>query len=111
PSLHEIHNGADDNASGTAAVLELADVLSRGRPLSRSVIFVCFTAEESGLVGSAHFVSHPPIELSNVAAMLNLDMVGRLRNEALYVGGTGTTAGLEDVVKDADAKLPLQLKS
>jgi Zn-dependent M28 family amino/carboxypeptidase len=88
--------GADDNASGTAAVLMLAKRLSAayaaapsGQDL-RSVLFVAFTAEERGLVGSRYFVKHSPVPLGAIRAMLNLDMVGRLRQNRLWLSGFGT---------------------
>ncbi len=85
-----IHNGADDNASGTAAMLEIARRLAdRRSQLRRSIIFIAFSAEEKGLIGSEHYVSNPLFPLKNTVAMLNLDMVGRLRKQ-LTVYGTGT---------------------
>ena len=84
-----IHNGADDNASGVAVMLEVARLLSR-QPPARSVAFMAFTGEEAGLLGSKHFTENPTIPLANVKAMINLDMVGRLKNGPLIVYGTGT---------------------
>ena len=75
-----IRNGADDNASGTAAVMELARLLSRDAP-RRSIIFVTFSGEELGLLGSQRFVEHSPVAVDRVVAMLNFDMVGRLREQ------------------------------
>jgi hypothetical protein len=98
-----IWHGADDNASGTSAVIELADKLIHGPPLQRSVLFVFFTGEEEGLVGSGHFVANPLIPLDKVVAMLNLDMVGRLRGNALQIGGAGTAANLDAMVASAVA--------
>ena len=114
PKSREIHSGADDNGSGTAAVIELAqEYAARARagqfPL-RSIVFMAFTAEEEGLIGSAHFVSHPPLPLDKVVAMLNLDMVGRMRDETLYVGGAGTAASLEKILTEADRNSPIQIK-
>jgi hypothetical protein len=86
------HNGADDNASGTAAVLGLAEYFATGpsnRP-GRSLLFAAFSAEEMGLLGSEFFVSNPTIELAEVSAMLNFDMVGRMRDGKLQVFGTET---------------------
>jgi Tol biopolymer transport system component len=90
PGSNEIHHGADDNASGVAALLEAARELAlRRSELRRPILFVAFTGEESGLLGSSHFVRHPPegIEPARALAMLNLDMVGRLREETLTVFG------------------------
>jgi hypothetical protein len=83
---------------------------SKQRP-RRSVVFVAFTAEESGLIGSRHFVDHPPIPLEKVVAMLNLDMVGRVTNEELSIGGYGTAPSFEKFMKEADAASPLKVKS
>ena len=96
-----IWHGADDNASGTSAVLELADRLKHAKPLPRSVLFIFFTAEEEGLIGSEYFVKNPPIPMDKIVAMLNLDMVGRLRNDSLEIGGGGTAANLDSIVASA----------
>ena len=98
-----IYHGADDNASGTAAVLELAAKLKASGPLPRSVLFCLFTAEEEGLIGSDYFVGHPAVPLDHVAAMLNLDMVGRLRHDDLQVGGAGTAKAFDAMVAAAVA--------
>ncbi len=104
-----IHHGADDNASGTAAVMELAERLTRAGRLQRSILFCNFTAEEEGLVGSAYFVNHCPVSLSRIVAMLNLDMVGRIRDDRLYIGGAGTCDAFDSILSSADAGLPLNL--
>jgi hypothetical protein len=85
--IGEIHNGADDNASGVAAVMEIARVaaLDRAR-FPRSLIFIAFAGEERGLLGSAHYTNHPAVPIVNTIAMLNLDMVGRARGR-VEVGG------------------------
>jgi Zn-dependent M28 family amino/carboxypeptidase len=106
---HQIHHGADDNASGTAAIMELAQRLTRAGRLPRSILFCNFTAEEEGLIGSAYFVNHPPIPLDKIVAMLNLDMVGRIRDERLYIGGAGTADAFDTILSSADAGLPLNL--
>jgi len=95
-----IHNGADDNASGTAVLLETARRLAGERP-ARSILFVAFTGEESGLLGSMHFVEAPPVPLTDMKAMLNLDMVGRLRSGGLIVYGIGTAREWEAIVARA----------
>lgn len=97
-----IRNGADDNASGTAAVLELARLLAERRP-RRSVIFALFSGEELGLLGSSHFVDQPPVPLARVRAMLNFDMVGRLRDDRLIVYGVATATELPAIVDSAVA--------
>lgn len=87
-----IHHGADDNASGTSALIELARVLSLQRAnIKRSVIFMAFGAEEIGLLGSAAYTKNPVVPLASTVAMFNMDMVGRLREGALTVGGVGTS--------------------
>ena len=77
PGTKAIHHGADDNASGTTAMLEIASHFAHGKPLEKTLIFIAFTGEEEGLIGSAYFVNHPPIPLNKIVAMLNLDMVGQ----------------------------------
>lgn len=85
-----IHHGADDNASGTAGVLELAAYFAKNRP-KRSVLFLCFSGEELGLLGSAHYVKSPTLPLDKTVAMVNLDMIGRLDGEKLIAVGSGTS--------------------
>jgi len=83
------HNGADDNASGVAALLEIARRLALTRP-ARSVLFVAFSGEEEGLLGSAYYVKSPPVPNDSVVAMLNFDMVGRLKDDKLVIYGVET---------------------
>lgn len=87
----QIHNGADDNASGTVALLEIARRLAR-EPARRSVLLVAFAGEEFGLIGSAAYVRTPAAPLERTVAMVNLDMVGRLRNDRLLAFGAETAA-------------------
>ncbi len=100
----KIHPGADDNASGTSAVILLAQQLTKlyqnlePGENARSILFLAFTAEESGLHGSRYYVKHPSIPLDQIQIMINLDMVGRLRNDNLEVSGVGTAKGLEDLI-------------
>jgi hypothetical protein len=98
-----IRNGADDNASGTAAALELARLLS-ARPARRSIIIAHFSGEELGLLGSQWFVDHlpPPVALDSIDAMINFDMVGRLRNDKLIVYGVATARELRAIVDSAN---------
>jgi hypothetical protein len=108
----KIHNGADDNASGTSALLEVAGALvERRAEMRRRILFLSFSGEELGLLGSKRYVENPLIPLADTVAMLNLDMVGRL-DERLYVGGTGTCPiwpGLvEDLAKEA-LRSPIRL--
>ncbi|HJQ19825.1 MAG TPA: M28 family peptidase [Gemmatimonadaceae bacterium] len=104
-----IRNGADDNASGTAAVLELARLLTH-RPLRRSVLFANFSAEELGLLGSEYFVEHAPVPLDSVVSMLNFDMVGRLRGDTVLVYGVATARELATLVDTANATLGLTVR-
>lgn len=96
-----VHNGADDNASGTAALVEAARLLQRRGGLARSVLFVAFTGEEKGLWGSTHYVREPLHPLDRTVAMINLDMVGRLGDDALTIYGTGTAEEWPDLLERA----------
>jgi hypothetical protein len=99
PGVTEIHNGADDNGSGTAVLIEIAHKLaSRTTKLPRRVVFVAFTGEERGLIGSARYVRNPLVPLDKTVAMLNLDMVGRLQDEKLIVHGTGTASEFDALI-------------
>ncbi|MFM7290722.1 MAG: M20/M25/M40 family metallo-hydrolase, partial [Planctomycetia bacterium] len=98
PGEHAVHHGADDNASGTAVLLEVARLLRQEGPFPRTVLFVAFSGEERGLLGSAHYAANAVVPLSDTAAMVNLDMVGRLDGDKLVVHGTGTGTGLEPLV-------------
>jgi hypothetical protein len=89
-SIPAIHNGADDNASGVGALLAVAEALAAGPRPPRSIVFITFTGEELGLLGSAHYVNNPVAPLDRTVAMLNMDMVGRLENDPLIISGTGT---------------------
>lgn len=102
----EIHNGADDNASGTTGVLELAEKFaSQKDKLGRSIIFLAFAGEELGMLGSAYFVKNPPLPIENSAVMINLDMIGRLNNDnELTVYGTGTSKLWKDMLNDVNTK-------
>jgi Zn-dependent M28 family amino/carboxypeptidase len=89
----EIYNGADDNASGTAAVLQLAKLLKDSKLKNNNYLFICFSGEELGLFGSKHFTAHPTIDLTTVNYMINCDMIGRLNDDTknISVGGFGTS--------------------
>ena len=82
-----VHNGADDNASGVAGVLELARVFSLEANRPRGILFAAFAGEELGLKGSYYYTNHPALPLKDAVAMINLDMIGRLRHNLLYLGG------------------------
>jgi len=103
PDSREIHNGADDNASGTSGLIEIARLLSEGdRRPARSVLFLAFTAEESGLWGSSHYVRNPLLPIAQTVAMLNMDMIGRLEGGTLVVHGVGTAEEWTDVLLAAN---------
>lgn len=88
-----IHNGADDNASGTSGIMELAEYFaSKKKELKRSLLFMAFSAEEAGLIGSAYFTKSELFKKMNIVSMINLDMIGRLADNKLTVGGTGTSS-------------------
>ena len=108
PDTNAVHNGADDNASGTAMVMALAARISAEKStLQRSIIFVAFSAEEIGLLGSKYFVNHPPVELKKIKAMFNFDMVGRFDKEknSISISGTGTSVEADTILKQLEAKL------
>jgi hypothetical protein len=102
-----VHNGADDNASGTAAMLEIARLLA-GRRLPRTVIFAAFAGEELGLLGSQHYVRHPPVPTAQTVAMINLDMIGRARGRVM-IGGDGRTNVLDHRLSALAPLTPLRL--
>lgn len=99
-SAKEIHNGADDNASGTTAMLELMERFGKEKP-KRSVLFIAFAAEEMGLLGSKEFVANPPIKLETISSMLNLDMVGMARKDSTEIWGLGTAEEFDAIVTKA----------
>jgi aminopeptidase YwaD len=104
PKEGEIHHGADDNASGTAGVLELARIYAAQRPRPRrTLVFIAFSGEEEGLLGSNYYVNHPIVPLADTVAMINMDMIGRSRNNKLIVGGMGTAPEWRQVIADANA--------
>ncbi|MBM84090.1 MAG: aminopeptidase [Planctomycetaceae bacterium] len=101
-----VHNGADDNASGTVSLIELAHRFgSAEKKPSRRMVFIAFTAEESGLIGSAHYVNKAPLyPLDNTIAMFNMDMVGRLKDEKLTVFGVGTAPRWKEQIEEAGTR-------
>ncbi len=96
-----IHNGADDNASGTAGVLELAEYFSANRP-KKDILFLAFSGEEMGLLGSAHYVDNPTVDLENALAMINMDMIGRMTDKKLMIFGIGTADKWEAILDSAN---------
>jgi aminopeptidase YwaD len=108
----EIHHGADDNASGTAGILELADYLSANRKkLGRSIVLMGFSGEEIGLIGSAHWTNKPTIPLDRVVAMINLDMIGRMRNDTVTIIGAGSSTAWPGLLKEVNKPYRLQAKA
>ncbi|MDX2151090.1 MAG: M28 family peptidase [Bryobacteraceae bacterium] len=103
------HLGADDNASGTAGLLELARVLSAAKDRERGVLFIAFAAEELGLLGSGYYVNNPQRPIDKAVAMINLDMIGRLRDNKVFVGGTGTAAAFKALLESVKTRHPLTL--
>jgi hypothetical protein len=107
--IGQIHHGADDNASGTAGVIELARWFSKQPQRQRGILFMTYAGEELGLLGSAYYTSHPILPLEKAVAMLNMDMIGRVNKEGkFYVNGTGTGSTLDAIV--AAVKVPSLLK-
>jgi len=95
----KIHHGADDNASGTSGVMELAEKFASVKDmLKRSIIFITFSGEELGLIGSNYFVNNLPVPENKIITMINMDMIGRLREKALTVYGMGTSSGWKNLL-------------
>ena len=101
--------GADDNGSGSSGLVELAEAMAIARP-KRSILFAWFSAEEDGLDGSAAFVETPPVAITSIVTMLNVDMIGRCAEDEVYVIGTFANPKFEDVLKEAKKLKPTQLK-
>ncbi len=104
----EIHHGADDNASGVAGLLELARIFATSHP-RRTLVFIAFSGEEEGLLGSSFYINHPVVPLTQTVAMLNMDMIGRLQADKLMVGGMGTAAEWKDWVVQANTALNMKV--
>ena len=102
-----IHPGADDNASGTAGVIELARWFSHQPKPNRGIVFMTFAGEELGLLGSSWYANHPTLPLNNAVAMINLDMIGRIRDGHVFVSGVRSGTTLEQLVKDLQPPSPL----
>jgi len=109
--IGQIHPGADDNASGTAGVLELARLLApeRGK-LKRSILFMDFAGEELGLLGSAEWVKEPTRPLAKAVAMINMDMIGRIKDDKIYIGGVGTGSTFKTVLDQAQKEAPFKIE-
>ncbi len=96
-----VHPGADDNASGTAGVIELAHWFSHEPKHKRGILFLTFAGEELGLLGSSYYVNHPVLPLEDAVAMINMDMIGRIRENKVYVGGVGTGTTFAPLLKQS----------
>jgi len=116
PGTIAVHNGADDNASGTVCLLEAArqlSILSKQDAVDkprRTLVFIAFSGEERGLLGSEHYVKYPRFELENTVAMLNMDMVGRLTNNDLTIYGTGTATEFDSMITQANDSLAFTIQ-
>ena len=100
PDSMQIHNGADDNASGIAGILELSHKLMTNKKLlGRSIIAICFDAEEKGLLGSKFYTQTPTKDLEQTAIMINMDMIGRLNEKPITVGGVGSAKTLSETIE------------
>ena len=98
----KIHNGADDNASGTAGLLELAEYFAVNKP-RHSILFMGFGSEEMGLLGSDYYVNHPTVAMDKKRAMINMDMIGRMTDKKLLIFGVGSSADWEQTLTEANA--------
>ncbi len=105
-----VHPGADDNASGTAGVLELARWFAAQPKQRRGILFLTFAGEELGVLGSGYYVKHPELPLAKAAAMINLDMIGRIQNSEVHLSGEGTGTTLQKTVNEIASKYNLLLK-
>jgi len=109
--IGQIHPGADDNASGTAGVLELARLLAPQRgQLKRSILFMDFAGEELGLLGSAEWVKNPTRPLAKAVAMLNMDMIGRIKDDKVYIGGVGTGSTFKAILDQGQKETPFKIE-
>jgi len=114
PNVRAIHNGADDNASGTVGAMMIGEELSRslaGAANRRSILIALFSGEEVGLAGSSYFVEHPPVPIGDIAAMINLDMVGRLRQDQLVALGSDTAPEWNALIGRAATRATLHVTS
>jgi aminopeptidase YwaD len=110
PSLvGTIHPGADDNASGTAGVMALARWFSTQPKQKRGILFMTYAGEELGLLGSSYYVNHPMLSLGKAVAMINMDMIGRIRNNKVFVGGVGTGTQFKKMLEEVMPRYQFQL--
>lgn len=104
-----IHPGADDNASGTAGVIELARWYGSQPKQKRGILFLAFAGEELGLLGSSYYVNHPAFPLEKAVAMINMDMIGRMREGKVYIGGVGSGSSLKPMLEEILPKYKLNI--
>ena len=109
PDVTAVHPGADDNASGTAGVIELARWFSHQPKQKRGIVFMTFAGEELGLFGSAYWVAHPELPLDKAVAMINMDMIGRIREGKVYIGGVGTGSTFRAMLDQITPKYKLKI--
>ncbi len=110
-AVGQIHHGADDNASGTAGVLELAcELAGRASELKRGVLFMTFAGEELGLLGSGYYTRNPLLPIEKTVAMINLDMIGRPKDHKLYIGGVGTAQQFRSLVEEENRAVGMKLE-
>lgn len=102
PNSTQIHHGADDNASGVSAMLELARQFAKEKKNKRTLIFIAFGGEEEGLLGSQFYVNNPAFSLTKTVAMINMDMIGRLKDAKLTIGGIGTANGWKKLIDSSN---------
>jgi len=108
--IGQIHHGADDNASGTAGVLEFARLASlHKQAFKRSILFMTFAGEEAGLLGSNYFVNHPTVPLGSIVGMINMDMIGRVNNNHLNVLGVGTSPEFKSWIEEFNKTVGFQI--
>ena len=108
--IGQIHHGADDNASGTAGVLEFARLASlHKQAFQRSILFMTFAGEENGLLGSNYFVNHPTVPLNSIVGMINMDMIGRVNNNHLNVLGVGTSPEFKSWIEEFNKTVGFQI--
>jgi len=104
-----VHPGADDNASGTAGVIELARWFASQPKQKRGILFMTFAGEELGLLGSSFYVNHPELPLAKAVAMINLDMIGRVREGKVYIGGAATGTNFRETLEPVLARYPMHM--
>src|SRR5204863_8703674 len=110
PSLAgTVHPGADDNASGTAGALNLARWCSTLPKQKRGIVFMAYAGEELGLLGSSYYENHPLLPLDRAVAMINMDMIGRIREGKVYIGGAGTGTNLRPMLDQIVPKYKLNV--